>query len=344
MNHLLKSYLQFGYQSHKLLLACLVYMGIGCISTKGLCVEENSIEGWEETPYDVNHEYETSRELVNSDVSFTPENISYQSLTFLDAEIGYAFGKFVALRDNYGYVSLFGEQFFCDQTLGVILLGKGYKLDNCRSAATAGAGIRKWFSSIKSAIGINAFYDYLHTKKADFNQVGAGIEFLSHCWEFHLNGYLPICDKWKLQSISVLEFEGGYNAVFRKYNFALRGIDANIGFNWHITDDINLYIAPGGYYYDSRYTKSIQGGELLAELNIFNNFKFKVNASYDNRYKGAVQGIVSLNIPLDSSWWCCESIASCWVKIMEVPFRRNDMVFLEGKCCAQKNWNDSIEN
>lgn len=248
----------------------------------------------------------------------------------------YAAGRYIALDESYGAVSLFAVPKAYNSVHFLVDL-KGLKFENSNWAASAGVGIRAWDKKRQKAYGFNVFYDHRDQKRNSFNQVGVGLELLSSVWELHLNGYLPIGKTGYRYSRNVLDhFSEGLFAIVSKFQYALAGVEFTGGRRFWLGDDLSVYVAPGFYYYDNKNIKSIQGVQGLAELEWNSIVSFKLNASYDSRFKGRVQGVFALNIPLGS--FCSCIVENCRSMIVGRPIRRNDAIFIKNCRSVESNW------
>lgn len=250
-----------------------------------------------------------------------------------------AAGRYVAIDQNYWGVNYFAVPDVSWRDVHVLFDVSAYKLENTNWAASVGFGLRKWDNDRQKVYGINAFYDYREEKSKSFNQAGLGLELLSTYWELHINGYLPVSTKKFLFSTHVFDhFQGGFKAVLQDYQYALRGIEISGGRRFWLGDDLTFYLAPGFYYYNNSTVGDIQGIE--GTLNIAWNswVSFDLNASYDTRFKGRVQGVVNFSLPLENICSCICS--SCESMILGRPIFRNDMIFLKKCSSVWKNWDN----
>lgn len=250
-----------------------------------------------------------------------------------------AAGRYIAIDQNYGGVNFFSVSGVPSQQYYFLIDARGYKLENRNWAGSFGFGIRKWDETRQKAYGFNVFYDYRYEKRDSYQQVGLGLELLSADWEAHLNGYLPVDNKRFHYSTRILNrFQDGFKAVILGYQYALRGIEFSGGKHFWLSEDLDFYVAPGFYAYNNSHIGNIQGIEGLVECRWSDYASFKINASYDSRFKGRVQGIVNLSLPLGRLLSCVCS--TCKSIILERAIFRNDMIFLKNCQSIKKNWDD----
>lgn len=172
---------------------------------------------------------------------------------------------------------------------------RGHIFNNGKPAVNAGLGVRYLDSRIW---GVNAFYDYRNTKHQHYNQVSIGFESLGEIWDFRLNGYLPIGDKNSsfIGDAKFDKFEGHYALLSRKYEFAMKGVNAEVGGHVNSFKNVPLYFAAGPYWLEGK-GKVAWGGEARAVLDIFDYVRLEGNTSYDNVFKWIGQGQLSVIIP-----------------------------------------------
>lgn len=255
----------------------------------------------------------------------------------------FAAGRFIAIKKSYGGVSFFAVPEAPFEYTNLLLDIKGFKLEGSNWAGSIGIGFRHTDRHHKKIYGVNFFYDYLD-QHGTFNQVGLGFELFSQCWEFHLNGYLPLGTTHHAISERVINFKAGFVGIFSDVQNALRGVEFTAGGRWNFFDNINLYVAPGAYFYHNKdIRKNIQGAQGTVEVNWNDWISFRLNASYDRVFRGRLQGVIALSLPLDYNYYCCckntcECCRTC--DCLAHRIRRNDLIFLKTCCSVEKNWDD----
>lgn len=252
--------------------------------------------------------------------------------------VEFAAGRFIALDQAYGGITYFAIPNTAVQPVYFLLDASAYKLENAHWASSIGLGMRFWDDVREKAYGFNVFYDYRYEKSHSFNQIGLGFELLSNCWEFHANGYLPIGTKGYQTSKRHRVFLEGFQAIFRKHHFALQGVELTGGARFWFGDDLSAYVAPGFYFYNNNNIGNIQGIQCNCDIAWSDWIDFRLNASYDSRFRGRVQGILYLTLPIESI--CADVCCCCRSLILGRPVQRNDMIFLKGCRGVDRNWDD----
>lgn len=250
----------------------------------------------------------------------------------------FAGGRFIALDQNYGGVTLFTVPQASIAGIHPLLDLRAFKLESKNWAASAGLGFRKYNAEDRKVYGVNFFYDYREQRSHSYHQWGFGLELLSGCWEFHLNGYMPVGKTDNEISKRCQQFEDGMFAIYRENEYALRGLELTGGGRWCLCDDMSLYFAPGFYIYNNNDIGNVQGIQGVAEINWNNWLSFRLNASYDSKFKGRVQGIFELSIPFN--FGCCPCECTCCECYLDRPIRRNDMIFFKRCTSIERNFDD----
>ncbi len=221
-------------------------------------------------------------------------------------------GRTVGCKDSYTSVGIFAFPYHY-QNYWTFLDVRGHRLDSGRYAANAGVGVRflpfcldRLFSQCCDLImGFNSFYDYRGSHCNGFNQVGLGFEILSRCWNFRINGYLPVGKRSCFKSCCFFDdFEGDYFLLQENFVDSLGGVDFEIEgllrkFCWG-----ELYGAIGPYFYKGNRCKhDIYGVQYRLSAWYCNYFEIGINATHDCEYKTRIQGELLVNIPLNCGCW-----------------------------------------
>lgn len=256
-------------------------------------------------------------------------------------EIGYAFGRYISLDENYLELGFFSPILNSD-SYQLLVDTKGYRFDNGKWGASAGLGFRT--ALCDSVIGANVFYDYLRgSYKNNFNQVGVGVEWLSGCFDVRANGYFPVGTTTYYDCACV--FDDFSDSLFASKSFAeyaYTGFDAEVGMNLFSYCDFNFYAAGGPYYY-KRTGKNFDfwGGYGRFEVSWKDMLSAQVIVTGDKVYSTRVQGIVRLSLPFSFFSSSCNTQCVCNEQLLR-PIRRNGVI-LTDKCCDWTwNWDDNI--
>lgn len=263
-------------------------------------------------------------------------------------EVGYAFGRYISLDENYLELGLFtpllqsdSSQFFID--------AKGYRFDNGKWGSSAGVGFRTKLCDY--GFGANVYYDYLRSfhSKHNYNQWGIGLEFLGGCFDVRANGYFPFGKRKYSSCTCVFDFNdfsygdfsdsnSGFYAENTKKEFAYTGFDAEVGFQLFSFCDIDFYAAGGPYYY-KRCDKKFDfwGGYGRFEVSWKDILSAQVIVTSDKVYNTNVQGIVRLSVPLN--FFSCSSQCTC-DNLLAQPVRRNGVILTDTCCDWCWNWDD----
>lgn len=220
-------------------------------------------------------------------------------------------GKGLGYSLGYTSLDLFLAQAYCEGQIVPFVNLKGHAFNNGRFAANAGLGLRWSDASCSRVWGANFFYDSLNAKHLPYHQVSLGLEMLGEAWDVRVNGYLPVGHKRTNIYTLSYDFSNGFLAKARE-QFAMGGIDAEIGYHFCKMQYLDLYAGIGPYYYRGRAPetenafrskhKEAFGGRLRALVDFLTYFELEGVTSYDSRFKWTGQVTLSVYIPFD--WFC----------------------------------------
>lgn len=217
-------------------------------------------------------------------------------------------GKGLGYSKGYSSLDLFLSQPFRQKTVVPFMDLRGHIFNDGKYAANAGLGLRWLNRCYRQVWGVNWFYDYLQTSHRPYNQVSMGLEALGEVWEGRINGYLPVGQKrtplLAFNYESLLPF-----LVIGKEQFAMKGIDSEVGYHFCRTKYFDLYTGLGPYYYWGssaatenafrRAHKHAVGGRLSARLSFMQYVTLEGVTTYDNRFKWTGQGTIALTLPFN---------------------------------------------
>jgi hypothetical protein len=173
---------------------------------------------------------------------------------------------------------------------------RGHVFDNGKFAANAGFGLRQIIRN--RVYGGNIYYDYRNTHRFHYNQVGVGFESLGQFWDFRFNGYFPIGDKKSRGYHTKFdEFLGHHLYMTRKYEFAMAGADAEVGFHFGKTKNFDFYGAPSLYYFSGQLGSQAIGGKVRVVGYWKRLISLEVSDSYDTVFKNNFQGQLGISVP-----------------------------------------------
>lgn len=259
--------------------------------------------------------------------------------------ISYTMGKGIGYKRNYTTLGYFVSGSLVNRSNIVTFADlRAHCFGNSKMAFNVGLGLRYLDSCAKRVYGVNVFYDY-RKKDNDFNQLGLGFESLGCLYDLRVNGYLPIGEKSETLSICRFTYPGGFFAKVKRHQDALRGIDAEIGtglnrFMCWPPCDLYLYGAVGPYYYSNKF-HHFWGGRARLVLQYTEYLSFEVRTTYDDYFRGALQGVITLSIPFPGpnsccKTPCCDATLCCWAR---QPVYRNEIIATDKvRCCWKANF------
>ncbi len=173
---------------------------------------------------------------------------------------------------------------------------RGHIFDSGKWAANAGVGVRGILGY--RTYGLNTYYDYRNTKKEHYNQMGVGLETLGRSWDFRINGYLPVGKKiTSPYDTGFDQFSGHHMLLSQKYQFAMKGADAEVGFHFGKSRLFDFYAAAGPYYYIGEIGDNTWGGKGRISGTFKDYITLEIRDSYDRMFHDNFQGQLTFTLP-----------------------------------------------
>lgn len=218
---------------------------------------------------------------------------------------------------------------------------RGHIFDNGKFAANAGVGLR---SIVKCrSYGANIYYDFRNTKRLNYNQVGFGLETLGKLWDIRINGYLPcgkqVTDPFDIDFAALSE---NYVLLAQKYQLAMRGANAELGFHFGCRPNVELYAAAGPYYFNGKNGPNMWGGKVRLIASFKQYWTIELSDSYDKVFCNRFQGELTFSLPLgrgskpgeSKSKSACDMQDPLYCRMVQ-PVVRQEIVVVDcqKKCC-----------
>jgi hypothetical protein len=214
---------------------------------------------------------------------------------------------------------------------------RAHVFNSGRMAVNAGLGVRQLWGC--RVYGVNAYYDYRTTRRHHYNQATVGLESLGTTWDFRLNGYLPFGSKQSRGYHTQFEEFSGNNAIIsRKYEFAMKGVNAEAGVHFGKTTHFDFYLGAGPYYFEGK-GKNAWGGKARLWGKYKDYVALEVAESYDNVFHNIVSGQIAFMLPIGCKAVirkknpCCTE--PCFVQTiserMVQPVGREEIIVLDTK-------------
>ncbi len=199
---------------------------------------------------------------------------------------------------NKGYTTI--EGFFAPGRETSLIMPfvdlRGHVFDDGKMAANAGTGLRKMWG--ERIYGINSYYDYRNTHRRHYNQVSLGLETLGSRWDFRINGYLPVGKKMSSAYRSRFNHFSGHSMyISSRYEFAMKGLDAEAGIHFGHTRNFDFYAAAGPYYFIGELGNHAWGGKARLSFSFKDYITIEVSDSYDQVFKNNFQGQITFSYP-----------------------------------------------
>jgi hypothetical protein len=152
--------------------------------------------------------------------------------------------------------------------------------DNDQFISSTGLGFRKLLPAQEVIIGGNVFWDSIHSQEGnDLDQLGLGVEVLTHWVDFRLNYYLPEDDRFEVSRATSRRTRtnasaGGFTRTatrneFTRFESGLEGFNTEIGF---LIPGLEKYaevrVYAGYYHYENPFGSDFDGfkGRLEARV------------------------------------------------------------------------------
>lgn len=172
-------------------------------------------------------------------------------------------------------------------------------------AGNIGVGLRKIIG--QRIYGVNGYYDYRNCQHVNYNQMSFGIETLGKRIDFRVNAYLPIEKNVTILADPVFAKFSGQNVLLTQdVQFAMQGMNTNLGLHFGSNKICDFYACAGTYFYAGQIASHIWGGKASLQVRFKKCLTIEISNSYDKMFFNRFQVSVGLNIPLGKS--CMESI------------------------------------
>lgn len=209
------------------------------------------------------------------------------------------FGNSIWTKESYGQFGLYSVPDLNNSILGVVIQEEAFYLADHQWANSVGLGLRL-ADCCDHACGINAFYDYFKGHFGGFKQLGAGLEVITSTASFHFNGYLPFHVTGKCGKTKKFDnFVGPYFEFITPIQFLYQGFEFIADRGTYVFD---LYFqgSLGVYYIDDFFKSHSFGLETRGEIWWHSLLFGGVFFTYDDIFKGRVQGYIGLSLPFSS--------------------------------------------
>lgn len=227
-----------------------------------------------------------------------------------DYTLSYTCGQGLGYSRGYGSVDIFIPMPIWENQVLSFLDLRGHMLTNGNPAYNAGAGVR-WLDKCNDLVwGTYGFYDYYQTSHRPYHQATLGVEMMAECWEFRVNGYLPVGrTKTDLYSFYYRSIDPEDFLVKGRMELALKGFDAELGYHIAAFSCFNFYMGIGPYVYwgktastenafDHKHVYSV-GGNARINSTFFEYIVVNLEVSYDTLYKWTAQATFGVDLPFD---------------------------------------------
>jgi hypothetical protein len=202
-----------------------------------------------------------------------------------------------------GYSTLAAAVVPVAPTFGYYFLdGRAHILNDGNFASNLGNGFRYKFKEHNSILGVNTYYDYRYDR-ANYQQLGVGLDFRKDRFFTCTNGYFPIVNPKKEVEESECIYPSGLVVKKKSVVQALSRWDLEEGYFFVVKDQLIFYAGVGPYFLwnQSLCESKTWGGMGHLKLNIVKYLTFEFFISHDSFFETKCQGLFSITFPNSSS-------------------------------------------
>jgi hypothetical protein len=263
-------------------------------------------------------------------------------------------GHAVGLGSDYStFAVLFAPDYRGGHFLPMIDV-RGHRFDNNTYAANLGFAVRyiprsqsyyerdascckSQFEPFCELLGFNIFYDYRHTHRGHYNQIGLGLEVLGKRWDLRANGYIPFGNLIRHKT-NILKYKGGFYEVREKCEFTSYGYNLEVGYLAVKSRDFLVYAAGGPYYLARKNFQKTFGGEVRLRPQYKNYLALDLILSHDPVFQTVFQASIILYLPLYQI--ASQKAGPCCITDRQIyqPIERFEVMPLGKRCCWKSNW------
>lgn len=177
-------------------------------------------------------------------------------------------------------------------------------VNDARTAASAGFGMRFPIKEREMAFGFNCFYDYRQADIMALNQIGFGLELLTDRLTLRANGYLPIGPHHRSQAPTNFTFVGNQIFGVQRSEASLPTIESELAWTFfRAKEKFELEAAIGPYYlFKEKLGIDSFGGAVGVQgrlkATFLDMFEFGVQTSSDRVFGRKVEGFISWSTPV----------------------------------------------
>ncbi|MDP1834675.1 MAG: right-handed parallel beta-helix repeat-containing protein [Chlamydiales bacterium] len=205
-------------------------------------------------------------------------------------------GGGIGYKDGYTTLEMFMSSDEGQWDVTPFFDARSHVFNNGKWATNIGCGIRAPRGN--HVYGINTYYDYRNGGRLRSNQLGLGLEALGELFDFRINGYLPVGKTTGSPYDPIFgTFSGNNLLISQKYQCAMKGTDAEVGYHFGKFESLNFYAAVGPYYFKGSVGHGAGGAKARVSCTLKDVLTLEISDSYDRTFHNKFQGQLSLNFP-----------------------------------------------
>jgi hypothetical protein len=178
---------------------------------------------------------------------------------------------------------------------------KGIVSNYSRIGANLGMGYRQYNRDRNTVLGVYGYYDYRDSGNARYNQVSAGFEVLSSCWDVRGNVYVPVNDEVTTLA-DIYDCDNPLangNFIYLTHSVtresAMRGFDLEIG--RMLIPRYRTKIYGGTYFFDGRDLPQAYGARARLETYATQGLQLQLTIQHDRVFGTNVWGGFTVSFP-----------------------------------------------
>lgn len=251
--------------------------------------------------------------------------------------LGYTFGKGIETNKNYATATIMVFPNIRRRNIIPFVSLSAHHLSNNKWAGSFGGGARWQPDGSCYLLGFNVFYDTLKRNLGTFEQVGAGVEYLSSTWEGRINAYFPVGTKYRSKLATTFDgYDGGYFININQIERSSRGFDAEIGWNTYFCNQYRFYTGVGpAWFEDYNSFRNQWAFKARALIQWSRYLTFEVRTFKEENRAWHWQGAAFLTVPFE----CIEDFCSCGLTdLFARPVYRNALIKSSSECGWETNY------
>ncbi len=186
------------------------------------------------------------------------------------------------------------------------------------SGGNLGVGRRLWDPAFDATFGLHLYYDYRQTAANQFQQLSPGFDILTDCWEFRVNGYLPLVFDDRKPPPDQFR---GHVLYIDRFETALSGMDMELGVPIPLCDRFQPKLLGSVYSFDGPAHDRFWGWRARVEGQVSEAVSLHLSVQDDPLFDTTVNFAVAVRFP-GGALMRQRPLARLVEGLLSYPFRR----------------------